>query len=261
MTHNESIKQGDQGRYLIQAIEKAIDVIELLSEYQQLNLIELSDLLNKPKSSVYRILLTLESRGFVARNEKTEKYELGLKVLTASKRLLENNSLRARALSGMRWLSAKYGDTVNLGVLHGDQVVYMEVVEGTNSLRMAETVGSTSPIHATAMGKAILAHEPPPEMKTVIDQLQFERITERTITDKRKFVRELDQVRQRGYAIDDEEIVIGAKCVAVPIFHANGRPEGAMSISGAAHRYTAEGVTEMARDMKRIAMDIAKRGG
>lgn len=235
-----------QERYTIQAIDKALDVIELLAERGSLSLIELAELLNQPKSSTYRIILTLENRHYISRSDEDGKYCLGYKQLVVTKNLLERNKLRTAALPEMKGLSNRFGDTVNLGVLIDGEIMYVEIIESTHALRMTDTVGSKSPFHATAMGKAIAAFLPEAVVRDIIAERGLAPLTDRTITSLERFMAELRQVRGRGYALDDQEIVEGARCVAAPVFGMFGSVYGAISVSGPMHRYAPERIPEIA---------------
>lgn len=248
-------------RYSITAVEKALDVLETLSEHDSLNLLEMMDILKQPKSSLFRTILTLENRGYIARSEDTGKYCLGYKHLVLTKKLLENSSLRGCAVQEMKQLVEQYGDTVNLGVLGDDHVLYVEIIEGTHSLRMNESVGSTGPLHATAIGKCILAHLPESERNRQIEHLELNSITPNTITDLDRFSKELQLVKLRGYSIDDQEAVQGARCVAAPVFNIMGRIEGAMSISGALHRFPDERIPLIAKDVMIAARNASQKMG
>src|SRR5699024_4679068 len=136
---------------------------------------------------------------------------------------------------------------------------YMEVIEGTNSLRMNETVGSTSPFHATAIGSAIVAYLPSGQLKKLLENYEFKAITKYTITDKENYEEKLGQVRKNGYSIDDQEIVIGARCVASPIFNRLGNVEGAISMSGAEHRYSPDKIHKIELDIKSAAQRISRK--
>lgn len=254
-------KSTKNDRYTISAIDKALDVIEALAEHDSLNLIELAEMLSKPKSSVYRIILTLENRGYITRSEETGKYTLGYKQLTLTRNLLEKNSLRNCALPEMRWLSDKYAETVNLGVLSGGKVLYMEMIEGKHSLRMNESIGSTSPFHATAIGKTIAAFSSEEKVESLLALNPLQKITPNTIVDVDLFKKELCLIRERGYAVDDQEVVLGARCVAAPIFNLSGKVEAAISISGAIHRYPEEKIPEIAEDVKEKANNISAKLG
>ncbi|WP_284639281.1 IclR family transcriptional regulator [Paenibacillus silviterrae] len=251
-----------QERYTIQSIDKALDLIELLAERGSLSLIELTELLNQPKSSTYRIVLTLENRGFISRSDEDGKYCLGYKQLHITKNLLERSNIRTAAIPEMKRLSDLYGDTVNLGVLMDDgQIMYVEIIESTHALRMTDSVGSKSPFHATAMGKAIAAYSPEPLIDRLIDEYGLYPITKRTITSVDLFKTELEKVRQSGYAIDDQEIVEGARCVASPIFGMFGNIYGAISVSGAMHRYTDETIPEITTQVVAAAAAVSLKLG
>lgn len=247
-------------RYTIQSIDKALDLIELLAERDSLSLIELTELLNQPKSSTYRIVLTLENRGFISRSDEDGKYCLGYKPLFITRNMLERNNLRKAAVQEMRKLSELFGDTINLGVLVDHHIMYVEIIESTHALRMTDVVGSKSPFHATAMGKAIAAHMPGDAVSSLLDH-GMERYTEQTITSQEKFMQELVKVKSQGYAIDDQEIVEGARCIAAPVFGMFGHVRGAISVSGPMHRYAEEEIPRVAREVVSAAAAISLKMG
>jgi DNA-binding IclR family transcriptional regulator len=250
-----------QERYTIQSIDKALDLIELLAEHGSLNLLELTDLLDQPKSSTYRIVLTLENRGFISRDDENGKYCLGYKQLMLTRGMLERNTLRSAALHEMKKLSETYGDTINLGVLLEGEVLYVEIVESTQPLRMTDTVGSKSPFHATAMGKAMTAFLPEEKVKELIIRQGLPALTKNTIVSEEQFQLKLQQVREQGFALDDQEIVEGARCLAAPIFNMYGNVEGAVSMSGAMHRFANEVIPDMAESIKAAANRISRKLG
>ncbi|WP_186445958.1 IclR family transcriptional regulator [Paenibacillus cremeus] len=250
-----------QERYTIQSIDKALDLVELLAERGSLSLIELTELLNQPKSSTYRILLTLENRGVIARSDEDGKYCLGYKLLLVTKHLLERNNIRTAAFPEMKKLSDLFGDTVNLGVLLDGEIMYLEIIESIHALRMTDSVGSKSPFHATAMGKAITAYLSEQQLEQLMDQFGLPPFTPQTITSKVRFRQELEKVRSEGYAIDDQEIVEGARCVASPIFGMFGQVYGAISISGPMHRYTADKIPELSRHVAAAAAAVSLKLG
>jgi DNA-binding IclR family transcriptional regulator len=250
-----------QERYTIQSIDKALDLIELLAEHGSLNLLELTDLLDQPKSSTYRIVLTLENRGFISRDDENGKYCLGYKQLMLTRGMLERNTLRSAALHEMKKLSEKYGDTINLGVLLEGEVLYVEILESTQPLRMTDTVGSKSPFHATAMGKAMTAFLPEEKVKELITRQGLPALTKNTIVSVEQLQLKLQQVRKQGFALDDQEIVEGARCLAAPIFNMYGNVEGAVSMSGAMHRFADEVIPEMAESIKTAASRISRKLG
>jgi DNA-binding IclR family transcriptional regulator len=250
-----------QDRYTIHSIDKALDVIEALSIKQSLSLIELAELVSQPKSSLYRIILTLEKRGFISRSEEDGKYCLGYKQLVLTKNLLERSSLRNAALADMNKLVNKYGDTVNLCVMLDNEILYMEIIEGTYALRMSDKVGSKSPVHATATGKAMAAFLSESQVNEIIADKGLPSMTPSTITAAHAFFQELIQIKAQGFAIDNEEITQGAKCIAVPIFSMFGQVEGAISLSGAIHRFPNDQIASIAEDVKDAGRSISQKLG
>lgn len=250
-----------QERYTIQSIDKALDLIELLAEHGSLNLLELTDLLDQPKSSTYRIVLTLENRGFISRDDENGKYCLGYKQLMLTRGMLERNTLRSASLYEMKKLSEIYGDTINLGVLINGEVLYVEILESTQPLRMTDTVGSRSPFHATAMGKAMTAFLAEEKVSELIDHHGLPAFTKNTLVTGEQYLTELKKVREKGFALDDQEIVEGARCLAAPIFNMYGNVEGAISMSGAMHRFADDALPEMAERIKLAANQISRKLG
>lgn len=248
-------------RYAIQSIEKSLDVIEALSEHDALSLLQLAELVSQPKPSLFRILLTLEKRGYINRNEDGGLYSLGFKQLVITKRLLERSTIRGSAVAEMQKLVDRFGDTVNLCVLLEDQITYVEIIEGTYALRMTDQVGSKAPLHATAAGKAITAFLPEQDVRGIAMRTGLPPHTPNTITSLPALLAELAQVRQLGYAVDHEEIVLGARCVAAPVFNMFGQAEGAVSLSGALHRFPEEQLAAIAEEVKLTASQISSKLG
>ncbi|QJD86369.1 IclR family transcriptional regulator [Cohnella herbarum] len=248
-------------RYTIQSIDKALDLIELLAEHGTLSLIELTEKLEQPKSSTYRIILTLENRGFISRSDEDGKYCLGYKQLMLTRNLLERNTLRSAALQEMKKLSDRYGDTVNLGVLLDGQVLYVEIIESTHPLRMTDSIGSRSPFHATAIGKAIASRMSDDAVRELAGSYGLPVITPSTISTEAGLLEELGRIREQGYALDDEEIVEGARCVAAPVLDLHGRPVGAISLSGAMHRFKEELLPEISAQIVEAALAVSRKLG
>jgi len=248
-------------RYTIQSIDKALDLIELLAEHGTLSLIELTERLEQPKSSIYRIVLTLENRGFISRSDEDGKYCLGYKPLMLTRNLLERNTLRAAALPEMKKLSDLYGDTVNLGVLLNGEILYVDIIESKHPLRMTDSVGSRSPFHATAIGKAIAAQLPDDTVRGLAGGFGLPSFTPNTITTEDGLLSELARIRGQGYALDDEEIVEGARCVGAPIFDLRGRSVGAISLSGAKHRFKDDRLPEISGQVREAAQSVSRKLG
>ncbi len=228
-------------RYELGTVNKALEVLEHLAHHNEETLETLGRALDMPKATVFRLVYTLEKRGYVVRTP-LGALGLGPRVLwlvTESKRswfLL----LREAALPRMLELRDLFGDTVNLGTRSGSQLVYIDVVEGTYPVRFVEMPGALGPLHATALGKALLAHLPASELESVLSGLTLRRYTPATITNPDRLAKELAKIRSRGYSIDNGESVEGATCVGAPVLAKGGRPLAAISMAIPNSRLNAE---------------------
>ena len=209
------------------------------------------------KSTAHRSLIALERTGLIER-APGNRYRLGLKLYDMGNRAVEQVDLRARANPYLRKLALRVGETVHLGVLHRTRVVYLYKVEPINRrVCVSSRTGTSNPVYSTSMGKAILAHLAQEEASKVISEIQFTSFTLKTISTREELMGALDRVRRRGYAIDDEEMEIGTRCVGAPILDAEGRPIAALSVSGSVTRLAAHCVPGIATHVMRIAQDIS----
>jgi IclR family transcriptional regulator, KDG regulon repressor len=221
-------------KYTVEAVSKALDVLEVFHNSEELTLAEISERLGLNKSRVFRLLHTLVERGYVDRTVDSTRFVLGLKLLERS--ACVRTDLRTLCLPYMRLIHEQFNETVNLGILEQQQIIYIGTLESSRPVRMAEVVGSRSPLHSTALGKAIIAFLPEDQRDQLISGLRLPKLTENTITDAPRLVKELQAVRRRGCAIDDRENDSDGFCIAAPIFDAMGRPAAAISVSGPTER-------------------------
>lgn len=221
----------------IEVIARTVDVLEAFEGKPGLSLNELSHRVPIVKSSIYRILYTLEELGYVSKSHGG-RYSLTSKFgrLVINPQSNTPNELPAIALPFMASLLRRYQETVNLGVLHGDEVLYIRVLESPHAFRLAAHAGMRSPLHSTALGKALLSHMARHEIEKLTKAKLLQRCTNRTICDRSKFIKELAIVQRRGYAIDSGEDSDGAKCFGAAILNPDGKPVASMSISGPAVR-------------------------
>jgi DNA-binding IclR family transcriptional regulator len=153
------------------------------------------------------------------------------------------------------------GETVNLAILDGQQILYLDVIESSHTFRLSSQVGVRRPVYCTALGKAMISQLPADELKELLASLTFERFTPHTLTQPAKLCKELEKMRSQGYAVDDEEAVLGARCVAAPIFDANNKVVAAVSVSGPLTRVTAEKAPMIGALLKKAAHAISRRLG
>jgi len=225
------------GRYLVPVVRSTFQILEELSRAGSLNLNEITIRTGVPKSTVFRILTTLHHLDYVLRDESKRAYAISPNLADLANDTASAEALRHAALPYMIGLRDEFGETVNLGRLHLDKVVYLEVVPSEYALRLNERPGASVWAHASALGKCVLAEAPLDVVAGILDHRKLPALTPHTITDAEEFRRELRRVRERGYAFDREETTLLATCVAAPIRDAQGRPVAAMSISGPCSRF------------------------
>jgi IclR family acetate operon transcriptional repressor len=226
----------EASRYTVQVLAKALDLLDLLARQGSMSLTQLCQELGQPKSSVFRYLVTLEEHGYVQRLQNGDTFSLGLKLIELGRSVTNQFTVHEVALPFMRGLIEDFGETVNLAILEGGRVVYIEILEGTHSIRMAARPGQRDFAHSTAIGKAILSYSPPSVAEEVVKRHGLPTRTPATLTTLEGLRAELVIIRERGYAIDNIENELGVRCVAVPIFNHQSKPIAAISVSGPADR-------------------------
>jgi len=240
------------------AVARAIAIMELLAESRRGSSIsELSHKLSLPKSSVHLIVKTLEGHGYLQKSPQTGHYRLGLKLVSLSKKALNNLSLREEARPFMQTLVKKTGLTAHLGVLEGSEAVIVEKVEAPGLIKLATWVGRRLDAHCTGVGKALLAYLPEEEFDTLIKARALTRHNQKTIVSIGKLKRELLQVRTQGYALDDEEDEIGLRCIGSAILDREGRAIAAVSVAGTTAQITAERIPSLVALVKGTALSIS----
>jgi DNA-binding IclR family transcriptional regulator len=222
----------------IQSIERAAAILRLLSgRTRRLGVVDLAGELGLPKGTVHGLLRTLQHVGFVEQDEETGKYQLGAALLHMGSSYLDGNELRTRALNWSDSLAARTHESVRIGTLHEGQVLIVHHVFRPDDSLQTLDVGALLPAHASALGKILLAHHPYAAAEVVRSGL--ESFTPATITDPDALERELERVRQRGWAADIGELVNGEVSCAAPILDRRGVTVGAMGVSGPPDRLLA----------------------
>lgn len=239
--------------YAARSIVRVLDILDLLRERTGgATLADLASATDMPKSSAFRYMSALESRGYVEREVATGCYRLGAAFLSSQPRHLEVLARRARP--HLEALRDQFGETVNLGVLDGTRVVYLEIVESRKSMRFVARKGDREPIHSTALGKAIASLLSEKEIESIVAAEGMPARTEQTITDPARFLEVVREIRGVGYAIDDRENEADGRCVAVPI-GGTGVP-AAVSLSAPAPRFSFDEATSAAEVLQRAAKAI-----
>lgn len=238
----------------VRSLERAFELLEHLADAGgALTLSELTEVSGLPAPTIYRLIRTLVNQGYV-RQEPSRRYALGPRLI----RLGETSS---RMLGGWArpWLAELVdvvGETANMALLDGDQIVYVAQVPSKHSMRMFTEVGRRFPPHCTGVGKALLAQLPDDRVRGIVARTGMAAHTPTTITEPDRLLARLDEIRARGYALDDGEQEVGVRCVAVPL-PGTSTPAG-LSVSGPEGRLTGDVITRVAPTMRDIADKLAR---
>jgi IclR family acetate operon transcriptional repressor len=245
-----------------QSLTRALTLLERLAESPEgLHLTDLSYQLGMPAATVHRLLSTFEELNFVEQDAEQGLWYVGLKAFTVGNAFLDRRDFVASARAHMHSLVEQCGETVNLGVIDDGEVVFISQVESQEVMRMIVRLGSRSPIHASGVGKAMLASMPEQRVARILQRRGLARYTDHTIDNPTLLRDELEQVRQQGYALDDEEHAVGLRCVAAPIFDENGQALAAISLSGPKARMVDSRLSELGNAVRQTAAEITRELG
>ncbi len=249
--------------YIIHSVDHAFDVLEAFRTSEpELGVTQLAKLLNLHKNNVFRILATLENRGYVEQNAKTGNYRLGLKAFEAGQAYLRHTNLLSVAHPAMVTLTGELMENAYLSVLRGDYVFYLDEVIADQKIQVVSRLGTRVSSHCTATGKVFLAFIEKEQSDAILKQLELEKMTPNTITDLSTLQKELASVSETGFAVDREEWTPGLKCVAAPIRDYYGKVQGAISVSGPADRMSDSRIKkEIVPAVQIQAMEASKKLG
>ena len=239
----------------IKSLDRAMEVFEFLSAHQGLSLSELAKETDQSPATVYRVLITLEGRGLVEFDPGDQSWYVGAHAFVLGARFLRRTSLIERARPIMRRLMEETGETANLGIVRQSSVLFVSQVETHESIRAFFPPGTMSPLHASGIGKALLA-EMPADRRDRLIQGPLERFTPGTLDDAQALAADLTEIRTRGYSLDDEEKNIGMRCIAAPVFDVHGEAVAGISVSGPTTRITPERLDAFSGPVRRAAAEL-----
>jgi IclR family acetate operon transcriptional repressor len=246
----------DQNR--IKSLDRAMAVLERLSELGGATLSDLAEATDHAPASLYRILVTLEGRGMVDFDPTPQTWHIGAGAFRIGSRFLRRTSLVERARPALRALMEATGETANLGIARDGHVLFVSQVETHESIRAFFPPGTMSPMHASGIGKALLAQLPPERAAHVVTKAGLTRFTGRTLTAPDALAADLAQTRRRGYAIDDQEKTRGMRCIAAPIFDMHDEAIAGLSISGPADRLPDDAIPALAAQVIEAAAAVSR---
>jgi DNA-binding IclR family transcriptional regulator len=216
----------------VKSADRLLDVLELLTvDSDGLPFTEIAARLRWPKSSAHALLLTMERRGYLARDPETRAYRLGIRAWEAGQAYRFDDDLTLHALAPMRRIVDEVDETVQLAVRSGTDNVYLAKVDSQQAMQLVSRVGSRIPAHATGLGKVLLSALSGEALDELYRGVALKPFTPNTITDLGRLKKALAEVRDRGYAVDEEEFAVGLRCIAVAINGSQQRVVAAISCS------------------------------
>lgn len=249
-------------RYQVPSLERALRILEFLASHATpWGVSDIARELKLPKNSVFRILVTLHAHGYVERDDGEKTYCLGRKLLSLGYAAIDEATLVEKSLDAMRRLRDQTRETVLLGTLIDNRGTVLEQVPSPEPVKFLINVGHCFPLHTAAPGKAMLAFLSPEEREAILQTMPFTRFNDRTITDKERFRRELDDVRAKGYAVDRGEEIDSLHCIAAPVFNHRGYPLASVWVTGPSFRLREEDFPRLGRLLVEQAAVISHRFG
>ncbi|MFH1567734.1 MAG: IclR family transcriptional regulator, partial [Gemmatimonadota bacterium] len=256
------VRKPAKGSGTIQALDRGLMVLEALAASAgDASLSQLAAQFPWHKSTTLRLLNTLVQHGQAERDPESSRYRLGLGILRLSSALGRRLDLRERAREPVRKLADRARETAHLAILDRGEAVVLEQAETAERIRIITYIGMRMPCHCTALGKALLAFLPKEELDRQCDSRALERYTDRTIVDPKELRLHLAEVREQGYAFDDEESYAGMSCLAAPVRDRDGRVVAAVGISGPSGRMHSPKYEGAVRAVMEAAGQVSERGG
>ncbi|MBM3604650.1 MAG: IclR family transcriptional regulator, partial [Alphaproteobacteria bacterium] len=234
---------------------------DLLAAEPGLTLSEVADKASQPPSTVHRVLHTLALRGMVESDPATQAWNVGPQAFRLGSAFMRRSGIVERARPILRSLMEHTGETANLGILQGDAVLFLSQVETQETIRAFFPPGTRSPLHASGIGKALLAFGRPHAIEALAQGNGLTRFTEHTLTDPQALQADLARIRHRGFSFDDEERTLGMRCIAAPVFDLLGEAIAGISVSGPAHRIAAEHVKTLGAVVAAAAASLTEALG
>ncbi len=239
----------------VQALDRGMEVLSHVAAHPGRTLSEISETMGEAVATVFRALVTLQGHGMVEVEEPGQFWHVGPGAFRVGSAFLRRTKVVERARQPMEALMRQTGETANLGIEVGDEVMFVAQIEASEAIRAFFPPGTKGPMHSSGIGKALLAWYPEDRVRSILERKGLEKFTSLTITSDSSLLRDLEHTRDRGFAIDDQERAEGMRCIAAPIFNAYGEPVAGLSVSGPAFRV---GLSDAAR-IGALVRDAADR--
>jgi DNA-binding IclR family transcriptional regulator len=247
---------------LIQSVDRALQILEFLRKNPRgLGVTEISISLQVAKSTAHRLLMSLEEHGYVQKFGRESTYRLGLKFIEMNYTVTKNLNVLEIARPFIESLSKETGEIVHLVTLEGQEIIYIDKVENSSTIRIYSQIGRRGPLHCTAVGKSILAFLDEREANQLMDKIELTGFTDHTLTTREALATELATIKKDAYSYDNQEHEMGIRCVGAPIFEHNGRPQYALSVTGPLDRMSDEILQHHIPLLKETAKKISRSLG
>jgi len=249
-------------RYTITSLDRAVDVLEVLANADTGQ--TLADIARKtdiPKSTLFRILSTLQNRDCVTLDVDTKAYSLGLKLWGLGSAFLQETDLDSSAVPYMRDLAEDCEASIFLAIMDGTEVVYIRRMESPNSVMMVQKLGHQAPVYCTATGEAMLAFHSEERREEIIEEMDFAAHTPHTNTDPEEFRRRLRQVRDEGVAVVDGEYNPELLCISAPVLGRRGAVEAAITVALPSSEARPERIQRIKREVREKALGLSREMG
>jgi IclR family acetate operon transcriptional repressor len=233
-----------------------MQVLFVVSSSSGLTLGQIAEKSNETPPTVYRILTTLKLHSIVAFDETNQTWHIGPGAFRIGSAFLRRTQLLECSRPVMERIMQKTGETANLAIIDKSEVVFVSQVETHEPIRAFFRPGTRGPVHASGIGKAILAFMPPAQRMEVLGKVTLEKFTDKTITDQGELIDHLDSLLLKGWSIDNEERTLGMRCIAAPIFNHDSQPIAGVSVSGPTIRMHEEGEDKMGQLIRAAADEI-----
>lgn len=225
---------------VIQSLDRAMALLKIVAARNGLSLSEIAELSGQSASTAYRVLVTLQKHAMVEFDEANQLWRVGVESFRIGNAFLGRTNLVEQSRAAMHSVMTQTGETANLAIVDGLEVVFLSQVETHEPVRAFFPPGTKGPVHSSGIGKAILAFSPGERVEGVLKETRLARFTDKTITTEDGLRTELARIRERGWAVDDEERNVGMRCIAAPIFNAFGEAVAGLSISGPSVRISSD---------------------
>ena len=231
----------EKDRNFVESVERGLNVFSfIVNSKKAVGITQISKALHLSIGSVQRVTYTLQKLGYLRKDEDIQKYSIGNNGLVLGLGIVKGLDLKRIAYPYLKELSAEINETVNLAVLDGIQIVYIDRVKTGQIININLNIGSKLPVYCTSMGKSLLAFLPNDELLELLNKITLKPITPHTITNKARLLKELEKVKERGFSVNDKELDIGLRSVAAPVRNEYGTVVAAVNIAVPSSRVTFE---------------------